>query len=239
MGSRWVVLIVLLLVPLRAQADADSAWKAYCGHNYDRALRELRPLAEAGDAKAQYYLASIYLDGAAVPRSAATAVDLLQRSAMAGHGPAQFTLGLLLYNGSMAGTDQLAPDRPRALPWLIKASEAGVPLAHELIGLEYAEGRLLPRDIGRARYHLSMAANAGLVNAQAALGAMLGAEYGAQNALEAYKWLLLAAWAKHPGAAENLAAMESRLNIEERHAARAAAERFTPVAPAAGACPAF
>ena len=44
-----------------------------------------------------------------------------------------------------------------------------------------------------------------------------------QNAMDAYKWLLLAAWAKHPGAAENLAAMESRLNEGERRSARAAA----------------
>ncbi|MBL8706021.1 MAG: sel1 repeat family protein [Rhodospirillales bacterium] len=239
MWNRWIALLAVLLLPLPALADAEAAWKAYCARNYDRALRELRPLAQAGDAKAQYYLASIHLDGAAVPRSAAIAVDLLQRSATAGHEPAQFTLGLLLYNGSAAGEDRLEPDRPRALPWLVKAAEAGVPLAHELVGTEYAEGRYLPRDLNRARYHLGAAANAGLVNAQAALGALLGAEYGVQNAMEAYKWLLLAARAKHPGAAENLAAMESRLNADERRAATAAAERFTPMAPPAGACPAF
>lgn len=239
MWSRWIALVGLLVLPLPALADADSAWKAYCSHHYDRALNELRPLADAGDAKAQYYLASIHLDGAAVPRSAAIAVDLLQRSAMAGYAPAQFGLGLLLYNGSAAGEDRLEPDRPRAMPWLLKAAEAGIPLAHELVGLEYAEGRYTPRDVDRARYHLGVAANAGLVNAQAALGALLGAAYGVQNAMDAYKWLLLAAWAKHPGAAENLAAMESRLNEGERRSARAAAERFAPVPPPAGACTAF
>ena len=54
MWSRWIALVGLLVLPLPALADADSAWKAYCSHHYDRALNELRPLADAGDAKAQF-----------------------------------------------------------------------------------------------------------------------------------------------------------------------------------------
>jgi len=83
MRGRWIAAAVaaMALFPMQALADADAAWKSYCGRAYARALAELRPLAEAGDAKAQYYLASIYLDGSAVPRSAATAVELLQRAA--------------------------------------------------------------------------------------------------------------------------------------------------------------
>lgn len=240
-ARRWAVLaaLVALVSATPARADAEFAWKSYCGHAYERALKELRPLAEQGDAKAQYYLASVYLDGSAVPRSAATAVGLLERSAGQGYAPAQFTLGLLLWNGSGTGADALAPDRARALPWLARAADAGEPLAAELVGTAYAEGRVVPRDGARAANYLRVAAMAGLIDAQAALGALLGAEYGLGNAMEAYKWLLLASRAHHPGAAENLAAMRDRLNPAERQAAIASADRFVPVAPVAGACTGF
>lgn len=236
MRARWISAAALVLFPSAlfpplALADPATAWGAYRRHAYGRALNELRPLAERGDARAQYFLGSIYLDGAAVKRSAATAAGLFQRAAASGYAPAQFALGLLLYYGSTAGDDRLAADPARALPWLEKAAAAGIPLANQLVGEEFAAGGRLPPDTERAKRHLAYAANAGLVGAQAALGVLLGAEPGVQHAMEAYKWLTLAAAANYPGAAQNLEALAPRLNADERAAVKAAAQRFTPTPP--------
>ncbi|MEQ9350036.1 MAG: sel1 repeat family protein, partial [Alphaproteobacteria bacterium] len=56
-----------------ARADALSAWQAYGEKRYAAALAELRPLARAGDAAAQFYLGTAYADGLAVPRNYALA----------------------------------------------------------------------------------------------------------------------------------------------------------------------
>ena len=67
-------------------------------------------------------------------RSAGKAVELLKQSARAGYALAQFTLGLLLYNGSAVGDDRLPSGHARAIPWPLKAAEADSPMANDLVG---------------------------------------------------------------------------------------------------------
>lgn len=63
---------------------------------YDQAaLSTLRPLADQGNAKAQYWLADIYENGLGVKKDVATSTSLLEKSAAQGFAPAEGRLGAL------------------------------------------------------------------------------------------------------------------------------------------------
>lgn len=55
-------------------ADFEKGWHAYIYGNYETALREWKPLAEQGDARAQQNVGVMYNEGKSVPQNDKTAV---------------------------------------------------------------------------------------------------------------------------------------------------------------------
>jgi len=78
-----ILLMLSLAGPLAAgpQEDADAAMKR---HDYKTALRLIRPLAEQGDANAQYNLGVFYDNGLGVPQDRIRAYMWLCLAAMQG-----------------------------------------------------------------------------------------------------------------------------------------------------------
>src|SRR5215475_6367722 len=110
-GIPRTVLALLLLVgfTLPAAADYDSGYQAYKDGNYDKALKELLPLARQADAKAERILAEMYADGNGVDRHYAAAADWYRRSAEQNYGPAMAGLGDLYFFGrGMPGQPKIA-----------------------------------------------------------------------------------------------------------------------------------
>jgi hypothetical protein len=110
------LLVVALwpVLPGRASADLSAGLGAYLDGDYGTALSELRPLAEAGDVVAQYYLGEMHLRGQGVAQDFAKAVVWYAKAAEYGHPEAQAALGALELLG--LGT----PRHPRsAYFWLI------------------------------------------------------------------------------------------------------------------------
>ncbi len=68
---------------------------AYEKHDYATAVKEWRPLAEAGDAPTQFNLGLMYLDGVGVPQNSEQAIEWFRRSADRGYTRAQYNLGSL------------------------------------------------------------------------------------------------------------------------------------------------
>lgn len=85
--------------------DIDKGKEAAWRGDYAAALAELRPLAEQGNAEAQYNLANLYRDGRGVPRDDAQAVAWYLRAAEAGSWWAAFDLGMLYWGQSRAAGD--------------------------------------------------------------------------------------------------------------------------------------
>lgn len=73
---------------LPARADYYDGLMAYQGGNFATALRELRPLAEQGDARAQTLLGLMYRDGQGVPQDFVHAHLWLNLAAAAGQSDA-------------------------------------------------------------------------------------------------------------------------------------------------------
>ena len=84
--------------------DGDAA---YHEKAYAKAAELWQPLAEKGDAAAQYSLGTLYAEGKGVERNDATAFLWFQRAANRGHAAAQYNVG-----ASYAA----APASSRAMP---------------------------------------------------------------------------------------------------------------------------
>lgn len=111
-STPWLVaLITCTALPLAADFAAGLA--AYQKGDYVTALKEWRPLAEAGDAPSQYNLGILYLDGHGVPQSPAEAVKWFKRSADQDYTEAQHDLGALYGSGQGVKRDYV-----QAYKWL-------------------------------------------------------------------------------------------------------------------------
>jgi TPR repeat protein len=110
---------LLLLVGLAAPASAgmEEGVAAYQRGDYATAIREFKPLAGKGDAKAQFHLGEIHGQGRGVKRDLEEAARWYRQAAMQGHGEAQAVLG-----GLYAADLGVPRDFGRAYYWLIIAA---------------------------------------------------------------------------------------------------------------------
>ncbi len=87
-------------------ADYMTGMRAYEAKDYETAFRELRPLAEAGDALAQYRLGVMYLRAQGTVKDEAEAVRWFREAAGRGHKDARFNLAYMLANGTGVAKDE-------------------------------------------------------------------------------------------------------------------------------------
>jgi uncharacterized protein len=101
------------LIAVSAFADFQTGLDAYQKGDYVGAAKEWRPLAEEGDATAQFNLGLLYLDGHGVPQNPVEAASWFRRAAEQDYPPAQHNLG------AMYGSGQgLKRDLVQAYKWL-------------------------------------------------------------------------------------------------------------------------
>ncbi len=130
---------------LTTDAKLQIALQAYRSGHDAAALKLLAPLANAGDAKAQYWLADIYDNDPGAKSDAAKALALLQKSAEHGFAPAETRLGTVYLNGTTT-----LQDFGKAQFWLSKAATAGDAKAREQLGRIFAVGLGVPQDKAEA-----------------------------------------------------------------------------------------
>ena len=92
-------LAAVLFTAVAFGADFAAGLAAYEKRDYAGAIREWRPLAEAGDAAAQFNLGLLYYDGLGLPQNYAEALEWFRRSADKGYAKAQLNLGAMYGSG--------------------------------------------------------------------------------------------------------------------------------------------
>jgi cell division septation protein DedD len=137
-----------------------AAWQA---GDFTLAIGNWRPLADRGDADAQYNIAQAYFLGRGVPQNSNLAEQWYERAAHQGHEEAQANYGLLLFQNGR---------RREAMPWIEQAANRGDPRAQYVFGTALYNGDLVPADLPRAYAMMSRAAAAGLPPAVSQLAAM-------------------------------------------------------------------
>ena len=101
-----LTLIILLgSAGMSVSADYQKGVTAYQSGDYATALSELQPLAEQGDAVAQYALGVMYNHGEGVPQDYKTAVKWYRLAAEQGYASAQGNLGYMYAFGDGVLTD--------------------------------------------------------------------------------------------------------------------------------------
>jgi len=143
MMKRILLILPVLLLFSVSHLFADF-WKgvdAYNNGDYATALNEWRPLAEQGNASAQFNLGVMYANGRGVPEDDREAVKWYTLAAEQGYVPAQTNLGWMYSNGRGVPED----DR-EAVKWYTLAAEQGNQYAQNNLGVLYDRGHGVPED---------------------------------------------------------------------------------------------
>ena len=93
------IAVLLGSVGMCDSADLQKGKNAFDSGDFATALRELTPLAEQGDANAQFFLGWMYYKGLGVPKDDKTAVKWYTLAAEQGYANAQDHLGFMYYEG--------------------------------------------------------------------------------------------------------------------------------------------
>src|SRR3954469_10596286 len=155
MNRKHLIAALIVLAassPLAAQSvkAGIAAWQKA---DYAGAVAIWRPLAEKGDADAQFNLGQAYRLRRGAPINLALAKSWFERAGANGHLDAQTTLGLLLFqNGDQAG----------GLKWLKRAAEQGEPRAQLVYGTALYNGDGVTQDRMLGYGYVSRAADQGL-----------------------------------------------------------------------------
>jgi hypothetical protein len=154
MKKGLMTVLLVLAVAGTARADFAAGEAALHAGNFARALVELAPAAERGDARAQNALALLYRNGWGVERDDARAADLLRLAAEQGYARAEHNLALLYQAG--AGVER---NETLAAHWLKRAARRGYVPSQSDLGYLYYAGRGVPRDLMRAYFWWTLAAS--------------------------------------------------------------------------------
>ena len=133
-----------------ATTEADAAFQK---GDYAKALKLARPLADAGNPRAQAIVGFAYYRGRGVTHDDSEAAKWLHRAANQGDAPARFTLGVMYGEGR--GVPQ---DFAEAAQWYRLAAEQGDAQAQYNLGLAYARGEGVTQDAVQAHMWFNLAA---------------------------------------------------------------------------------
>ena len=140
--------------PASAQSQYDLGAAAYQRQDYTTAYRLWRPLADQGNADAQFHLGVMYNDGQGVPQDYAEALRWYRLAAAQGYAGAQYNLG------SMYNTGRGVPqDYAEVLRWYRLAAAQGHAGAQNNLGFMYSDGRGVPQDYVQAHKWYNLAAS--------------------------------------------------------------------------------
>jgi TPR repeat protein len=109
----WFLAAAALATLTLAAADFSTGMDAYKKGDFATAAKEWRPLADQGNAAAQYNLGLLYLDGKGVPKGDREAANWMHRAAERDHEQAQHKLGAMYGRGQGVKRDYV-----QAYMWL-------------------------------------------------------------------------------------------------------------------------
>ena len=139
-AAALLLAFALAVAPVAARADMGAGWRAYTAGNYEAAVREWQPLAEAGDYQAAYALGMALQ----VMEQPARAVPWYEQAARAGLTEAQILLGTIYAQSSGVPRNLV-----RAYAWLHRAAQKKSPNA-QLI-LDSVAGLMTAEEIEAAK----------------------------------------------------------------------------------------
>lgn len=161
MRSHVLLAVPFLLISAAAVAGLEEGYAALARKDYATAAKEYRPLAEQGNAEAQYRIGRMYEFGNFYPQDKAQGIAWVRKAADQGHVDAEQELGVVYATG-----DGAPEDDAQAVAWFRKAAEHGDATAQYNLGLMYAKGAGVEKDYAQAFDWWRKAATQGNSDAQ-------------------------------------------------------------------------
>lgn len=141
---RKIFMLALVAMSAGAQASVQTGIDAYGAENFPAALKELKPLAEKGDAKALYMLGIMYENGQGVKQDYEQALSLFNKSSEQGYDQAMLHLAEMYKSGRGTQVDLV-----QAHKWFNLAGSRGNEFARH--SMETVEARLTPQQVEQAK----------------------------------------------------------------------------------------
>ncbi|MGB7036584.1 MAG: hypothetical protein WBD71_13790, partial [Xanthobacteraceae bacterium] len=184
----------------------------------------LRAAAIAGDASAEFEVATRFAEGHGVPASNEQAVRWFELAAKQGLPLAQFRLGGFYENGIVVKKDLAV-----ARDFYAAAAAKGNGKAMHNVAVLYAEGINGPADYRTAALWFRKAADCGIKDSQYNLAILYARGIGvAQNYAESYKWFALAAGGGDADAAKKRDEIATHLDAQALAAAKLSVQKWAP-----------
>jgi uncharacterized protein len=180
-------------LPMALAGPYEDARAAYNSGDAATALRLLQPLAERGEARAQFNLGAI---SESASQDYPAAAKWYRKAADQGYALAQYNLGVMSLQGR-----GVARDFAEAARWFRKAAEQGNAEAQTNLGIMYDSGQGVAQDYAEAVKWYRKAADVGEPKALFAIGFKYAQGQGVpQDYVQAHKWFSLAA--AHPASSK-------------------------------------
>ena len=119
----------------------EDGYTAYRNQEFGKAAELWQPLAEKGDANAQYLVGNLYADGKGVARDDAAAFKWFRLAADQGNAAAQYNVAV-----SYAAGVGVPKSDVEAARWFRRAADQGMPVAQLNLGLMHAAGNGVAKD---------------------------------------------------------------------------------------------
>ena len=254
---------LLLLFGAAAAADFQTGLAAYDRGDFSTAYREWMPVAERGDANAQFNVGLLYANGKGVAKDPRQAAEWYRKAAAQGVAAAEYNLGVMYANG-----DGVRRDVHEAVKWLQAASDHGIPLGREHLAdlyggsdvqnyskslewhrrqaekgdpvaqfdlaLMYDLGRGVPRDHAQAMQWYRKSADQGYAPAMTNIAILYYNQEGVpRDLVQAYAWFVRAKLAHDPRADDLLQMTMDKLKGEQVRQGEAIAADWHPRKPSA------
>jgi uncharacterized protein len=140
--SLFVFASLIPAVAFAAAEPTDEGAKAYQKGDFFNAEKLLRPLADQGNPKAEYYMGFLYAQGNGVSQSMDKAIDWWKKAAAQNYAPAELNLGMV-YESGQGGIEK---NPQEAANWYRKAAALGDTQAETSLGDMYVTGRGVAKD---------------------------------------------------------------------------------------------
>ncbi len=176
-----------------AVADFNEGLAAYLREDYATALEAFKPLAEQGHPTSQFYMGTLYYQGAGVPKDYSRALQWWFKAAQQGSSDAENSIGFVYLHGEGVERDETV-----AVEWFRKAADSGLAEAQNILAGLYKEGRGVQQDDGEAVKWYAKAAAQGCPHSQGNLGYLYLMKRGGpsdhyERIVESIKWIKLSA----------------------------------------------
>lgn len=168
--SIMLVTFAFAATPALAEPLAD-ALRAIESGRHKQAVQMLTPLANSGNALAQYRLGMLYYNGQGVGEDEKLAIYWWKKAAAQGNVESMFQLGSAFLFGSQTAKFVPDPDREAAM-WYFQAASAGHAEAQYHLGLLFLAGKGVVESRQEAARWMQKAATQGHAEAKKAVGSI-------------------------------------------------------------------